>query len=63
MTGKGYPEGSERKWEDSIRIDLKEIRFSMRYSIDLAQDIGVFFLGNPSESGIGSRGFMSHGVS
>ena len=36
-TGKGPLERSRHKWEDNIRINLKQIGVSSRYWIDSAQ--------------------------
>ena len=40
----------KRRWEDNIRMDLKEIGINLRNWVDLAQVYGI--LENPCECGI-----------
>ena len=53
-TGKRYLGRPILRWEDNIRMDLKEIDINMRNWVDSAQD---------RECGIEPLGSISHGVS
>ena len=50
-----------RRWEDNIRMDLKEIGINAGNWVDSAQDRN--FLESPCECGIEPPGYISHGVS
>ena len=50
-----------RRWEDNIRMDLKEIGVNTRNWADCAQK--RFFLKSPRECSIEPLDFLSHGVS
>ena len=49
-----------RKWEDNIRMDLKEIDIHMRNWVNSGQDRDYW---SPSKCAIEPPGFISHGVS
>ena len=58
ITGKRLLGMTRPRWEDNIRINLKEIEVNVRSS---AQNRG--FLESPYECGIEPPSFLSHGVS
>jgi hypothetical protein len=51
--------GPKRRWEDNIRMYLKQIGVDMRNWVDSAQRL----LESPCECGIEHPGSISHGVS
>ena len=55
-TGKKLLGMPKHRWEDNIRMDIKEIGINTRDWVDSAKDI-------PCECGIEPPGFISHGVS
>ena len=60
--GKRHLGRPRRRWEDNIRVDLKEICINMRNSVDTAKDMNC--LESPFECGIvPPPGSISHGVS
>ena len=54
-TGKRPLGRLRRRWEDNIRMDLKEIGINTRNWVDLAQE-------SPFKCGIEPPGSISHGV-
>ena len=59
-TGKRSLGRPDSRWEDNIRLDLKEIGINMRNWVDSAH-LGL--LEGPCECGIEPPGSISHGVS
>ena len=60
-TGKRHLGRPERRWEDNIRMNLKEISIYARNWVDSAEDKGL--LESPCERGNEPPGFISHEVS
>ena len=58
-TGKRPLGGPRRRWENSIRMDLKGIGINTRNWVDSAQGL----LESPRKCGIEPPDFISHGVS
>ena len=59
-TGKRPLGRPRRRWEDNIRMDLKEIGINADNLVDSAQDRDYW---SPCECGIETLDFISHGVS
>ena len=57
----GTPKGKRFRWEDNIRMDLKEIGINMRNWVDLTEDRDYWRA--LCESGIEPPGSISRGVS
>ena len=58
-TGKRPLGRPRRRWEDNIRMNIKEIDINTRNWVDSAQDT---LLESPCECSIEPPGFISHGV-